>query len=73
LTGNSVAAINYFNRLVSEKCDFDWEHELKRRTAELLRAVEDTMLFRSEIASIVRTTRELLKLPAFGPEVQFNL
>ena len=72
LMGDSDAASRYFEKVQSEKLDFDWVYQLKRRTTELLNAAEDKARFRSEIDSIVRRTRELLKLPAIGKPIQFE-
>jgi hypothetical protein len=71
LVGNSDAAIKHFVKVQSEKLDFDWVHQLQRRTAELLQTARDRVRFRSEIDSIVRRTRELLKLPVVGKPIQF--
>jgi hypothetical protein len=72
LVGNSDAAIRHFEKVRSEKLDFDWVHQLKRRTTELLQTAGDRVRFESEIDSIVRRTRELLKLPDGGRPIQFS-
>jgi hypothetical protein len=72
LVGNFDAAIGHFEKVQSEKLDFDWVHQLKRRTAELQQAAADKVRFDSEIVSIVRRTRELLRLPDIGTAIQFS-
>ncbi len=72
LVGDSDAAFKHFAKVQAEKLDFDWVHKLKSRTTELLKSVEDKARFRSEIDSIVRRTRELLKLPTIGKPIQFE-
>jgi hypothetical protein len=72
LAGNVNAAIRHFKTLEAAKCEYDWAHELKRRSAALFRAVEDTERFRSEIAAIVRRTRQLLRLPSAGEDIRFE-
>jgi hypothetical protein len=72
LVGKSDSALRHFRKVESEKADFDWVLQLKSRTAELMQAVGDAARFRADISSIVRRTRELLKLPSLREPLQLE-
>jgi hypothetical protein len=72
LVGKSDSALRHFRKVESEQADFDWVLQLKSRTAELMQAVGDAARFRADISSIVRRTRELLKLPSLSEPLQLE-
>ncbi|MBI4558671.1 MAG: hypothetical protein HY706_13910 [Candidatus Hydrogenedentes bacterium] len=63
LIGDVATARSRFAAVATEKHEFAWVQDLKKRTAGLARVVDDTVRFRGRIASVVARTRTLLKLP----------
>jgi hypothetical protein len=73
LVGNSNSALRHFRRVTSETLDSDWVLQLKSRTIELTECLRDVARFRAEISSIIRTTRERLKLPPLVEPLQLGM
>jgi hypothetical protein len=51
------------NQVIAEKCEFEWQHQRQRITAEILIWMEEEVTFKDKIKEMINTTRQMKKLP----------
>jgi hypothetical protein len=51
------------NQVIEEKCEFEWQLQRQRITAEILIWLEEEVTFTDKIKEMINTTRQMKKLP----------
>jgi hypothetical protein len=69
LTGNTKKAKYFLNKLARQKCEYDYEFERQKASADLLSLLSDKEKFLSHTKELIARSRQLKKLPTLDTDL----